>query len=89
MREADYIFRLTDLQKYAIRDVAVSMSELCFTGSGVVKAIVWEEYEVFSYIFREDGSIVKESRGLDSEGWLTEERDSDGVWRTELEMVNG
>ena len=88
MREADYSFRLTDLQKYAIRDVAVSMSELCFTGSGVVKAIVWEQYEVISYIFREDGTIVKESRGLDSDGWVIEERDTDGVLHTELEMVN-
>lgn len=85
----EYGFYLTDAQINVIHDLAISMSELCFTAGGVVKAVVWYDYEIVSYIFRKDGTVLKEVRGLDSDVWDSFVRDVNGVWVDELgEVVN-
>ena len=58
--------------------------EVSFTATGMVNATVYEDYGIICYTFRKDGEIVKESRTFDvSEGWVTDTRNSDGVWHYE------
>ena len=85
MLKKEYAFYLTDAQRWAIRDVSVSESEVSFTATGLVQAIVWDEYDVRCYTFRKDGEIIRESRSLGSDGWVTDRCDTDGVWHYEVE----
>lgn len=87
MLKNEYSFYLTDAQRWAIRDVCLSDAEVNFSTSGMVHGTVYEDYEVICYTFRRDGSIVRESRALDSDGWETKTRDIDGVWSYEEEEV--
>jgi hypothetical protein len=84
---SDYRFTLTEGQLAAIRDVGVQDVEVSFCTSGMVNATVNDEYEITCYTFRKDGSIVRETRGLDSDGWVTDVRSVEGVWTYELQEV--
>jgi hypothetical protein len=77
---SEYGFYLTDAQIKAIADVGVSDVEVSFSTSGMVNAMVWDEYEITLYTFRKDGGVVRETRGLDSDGWVTDCRDIYGKW---------
>lgn len=81
----EYGFYLTDEQIEAIKSVGVEASEVAFTTSGMVNGTVMDEYEITCYTFRKDGEVVRESRGLNSDGWVTDVRSSEGVWRYEVE----
>lgn len=81
----EYAFYLTDAQRDAIRDVGVEDVEVSFTTSGMVNGTVMDEYEITCYTFRKDGEVVRESRGLDTDGWVTDVRSTDGVWTYEVE----
>jgi predicted enzyme related to lactoylglutathione lyase len=85
MLHTEYNFYLTDAQKIAIHDVGVAEVEVSFCTSGMVNATVYGDYDITSYTFRKDGSIVKETRCFDSYGWVAECRDADGNWTSELE----
>lgn len=81
----EYAFYLTDAQRDAIRDVGMEDVEVSFTTSGMVNGTVMDEYEITCYTFRKDGEVVRESRGLDTDGWVTDVRSADGVWTYEVE----
>lgn len=85
MLKSEYSFYLTDAQRWAVRDVA--LDNVYFGSDGMVMGFAFEDYEVITFTFRKDGSIVRESRGLDSDGWVLTNRDSDGVWTDEEEFV--
>lgn len=86
MLRKEYAFYLTDAQMEAIRSVGVEVVEVSFTTSGMVTGTVMDEYEITCYTFRKDGEVVRESRGLDTDGWVTDVRSPDGVWTYEAEV---
>jgi len=86
MWRKEYAFYLTDEQIRSIGAVGVSEVEVSFTTSGMVTATVMDEYEVTCYTFRKDGEVVRETRGLDTDGWVTDVRSVDGVWTYEAEV---
>jgi hypothetical protein len=85
MLKEQYSFYLTMAQRCAIRDVA--LDNVYFGSDGSVIGMSFGEYEIVMFTFRRDGEIVRESRALDSDGWVTTERSSDGVWAEDLEEV--
>lgn len=87
MLNEEYNFYLTDAQRRAIHDVGVANVEVSFTTTGMVNATVYGDYDITCYTFRRDGGIVKESRNFDSYGWVTDCRDADGNWTSDLEEV--
>ena len=82
----EYGFYLTDEQIEAIKSVGVEASEVAFTTSGMVTGTVMDEYEITCYTFRKDGEVVRETRGLDTDGWVTDVRSPDNVWTYEAEV---
>jgi len=86
MLRKEYAFYLTDEQIRSIGAVGVEASEVSFTTGGMVTGTVMDEYEVTCYTFRKDGEVVRETRGLDTDGWVTDVRSVDGVWTYEAEV---
>ena len=86
MFRKEYGFYLTDEQIEAIKSVGVELVEVSFTTSGMVTGTVMDEYEITCYTFRKDGEVVRESRGLDTDGWVTDVRSADGMWTYEAEV---
>lgn len=86
MLHKEYGFYLTDEQIEAIKSVGVEPVEVSFTTSGMVTGTVMDEYEITCYTFRKDGEVVRETRGLDTDGWVTDVRSPDGVWTYEAEV---
>lgn len=87
MLPKEFSFYLTDAQRSAIHDVGVANVEVSFTATGMVNATVYGDYDITCYTFRKDGGIVKESRCFDTDGWVTDCRDADGNWTSDLEEV--
>jgi hypothetical protein len=81
----EYAFYLTDEQIRSIGAVGVADVEVSFTTSGMVTGTVMDEYEITCYTFRKDGEVVRETRGLDTDGWVTDVRSADGVWTYEVD----
>ena len=87
MMKSEYSFTLTDAQRIAIRDVGLSDADVSFSATGMVNATVFSEYEITCYAFGGTGGIVKETRGLESGGWDTVYRNTDGMWIDELGVL--
>lgn len=87
MLKDEYSFYLTDAQRWAIRDVSLDSVNVYFGADGSVIGILFEEYEVITFTFRRDGEIVREARGLGSDGWTTNTCDVKGVWDYDKEVV--
>lgn len=84
----EYAFYLTDEQISSIRLVGVEPSEVSFSASGgMVTGTVMDEYEITCYTFRKNGEVVRETRGLDADGWVTDVYSVDGVWTYEVEVA--
>lgn len=81
----EHTFYLTDAQRYAIRDVTLDSGNLYFCADGMVMGVAFEDNEIVLFTFRKDGTVVREARGLDIDGWTTDTLDIDGVWHFEAE----
>jgi hypothetical protein len=87
MLDKEYGFYLTDVQRCAIRDLSLSKSNVYFGADGSVMGMTFDEVEIILYTLRKDGSVVRESRGLQGYRWDTHMLDVDGVWDYEEEFV--
>mgnify|MGYP000276441905 FL=1 len=85
--DKEYAFYLSDAQRYAIRDVVLGISNVYFGADGSVMGMTFDESQIILYTFRKDGTIVRESRGLQGYRWTTHKCDIDGVWDYEEEEV--
>lgn len=74
MMRKEYSFTLTDEQIQAI-DQLNGFGYLMFSENGSVQIMEWDEYEVTIHTVYKDGDILRESRGLDSDGWETEDEE--------------
>lgn len=85
--DKEYSFYLSDAQRYAIRDVVLGSANIYFGADGSVMGMTFDEAQIVLYTFRKDGSIVRESRGLQGYRWDTHRCGIDGVWDYEEELV--
>jgi len=83
----EYAFYVTDEQRYAIQELGLSDVDVSFCTSGMVNAVVFNDYDVSCYTFRKDGGVVLEKRDMDSGGWVTSYRDASGAWAEDPDLT--